>query len=331
MNDILFILGPARGGTTFLNTLMDEWFSVGTGPEGTFVNATVKKAKQLGDLTKETNRQALAHFISKQQTFEIIRSRWPKEEAFDVTPEDILNRMTEHTVGSAIYAAFHAIADYRQKQFVGNKNPGYTKELDILHSLFPNNAKYLFVVRDGRDVALSLKDVTWGGNSAYESAKNWQKMVDNVASFKQVIPEDRLLTVKYEELLAEPFNTMLAIGRFMGAPNAEEIAHAYQTQARSSKFKNNFDKWRAAMTEQEQAVFESVAGNALDAYNYPKLYPNASLSVVRKAWYELLIILRLVKLNIYHRMSALPQDKGEWQTSKFKRLFRPGRLKSKDE
>ena len=273
------------------------------------------------------NRRALAAFIVKQQMFEIIRHRWPQDESFDVTVEDILARMTEHTVAAAIYAAFHAVADYREKQYVGNKNPGYTKELTVLHQLFPNNAKYLFVVRDGRDVALSLKGVAWGGNSSYEAAKNWQTMVDNVEAFKQMIPEDRLLTVKYEALLTQPEKTMRAIGEFIGSENINEIVTAYGQQANKSKYKHNFDKWRAAMTEKEQYVFEAVAGQALNQYDYPRVFEHAHLSTWQRYWYEFTIFMRLIKLNIYHRMSALPQDKKEWQSSKIMRIFQPGKLK----
>lgn len=330
MKDILFILGPARGGTTFLNNLMDQWFSVGTGPEGTFILATVKKAEQLGELSVEENRRALAEFITQQQMFNIIRHRWPQDESFDVSADDILTRMTEQTAAGAIYAAFQAVADYRGKHNVGNKNPGYTKELDVLHQLFPENAKYLFVVRDGRDVALSLREVTWGGNSSYEAAKNWQAMIDNVERFKQKIPKERMLTVKYEELLSQPEQTMTAIGHFVGSDQVEEIVNAYVEQTKNSKFKNNFDKWRTAMSQQEQYVFEAVAGDALAQYGYHRSFQQANLSIGQKCWYECKIFLRLVKLNIYHRLSVLPQDKKEWQSSKLKRMFQPGKLKSDD-
>ncbi len=325
MEDILFIFGSARGGTTFVNDLMNEWFSVGTGPEGTFVSDTVQKARQIGDLSQSENCEKLAKYISKTQIFEIIRNRWPEEVKFDVSPEDILSRMSENTVASAIYAAYKCIADYRGKARVGNKSPGYTNELFTLKSLFAEKAKYLFVLRDGRDVALSLRHVNWGGNSAYEAAKGWETMVSNVREFEQQLLPGQLLTIKYEDILRDPYESMLKLGVFIGEKDPEKIALAYEKQARNSTLKNNYDKWQTEMSIKDQKIYEAIAGPSLSICGYETYYPEAKLASFERLRLEFRIFIRLVKLNFDHKMSKLPQDKRKWQSSKLLNLFQPGR------
>jgi hypothetical protein len=320
MKDILFIFGPARGGTTFLNKILNDWFSVGTGPEGTFIPDTLREAERIGDLSPIENRRKLAEFISQSQMFEIIRKRWPADYGFDVTPEDILIRMEEKTVASAIFAAFEAVADYRGQDRVGNKNPGYTLQLSLLHKLFPDNARYLFILRDGRDVALSLKPVAWGGHSTYEAAKIWRDEVNRVIRFKKQIDPERFLTIRYEDLLGQPGESISRIGKFLGQENIRELSTAYQKEAEANPYRNNFDKWREAMPLDEQKIFEAVAGPALAECGYETRFPESRLTGIQTLKFEIQRYIRLVRINLYHIMSDLPQEE-KWRSSKLSNLL----------
>ena len=123
LDNILFVFGSSRGGTTFLSTILAEWFSYGMGPEGTFVKEIVKKANKLGDLSCDDKCYELAQQIVNTQIFRIIETRWEDKYAFAVSPEEIMERMPDRTVSSAIFAAHKVIADKLQRQRVGNKNP----------------------------------------------------------------------------------------------------------------------------------------------------------------------------------------------------------------
>ena len=311
--EIIFVFGPARGGTTFVNNLLDEWFSVGTGPEGTFISEIVQYSKKLGDLSNAGNRQRLAEAISKAAMFEIIRSRWSEDSRFDVTPEDILQRMKEPSVGAAIYAAFKSVADYRIKDRVGNKNPNYWRQLPVLHEMFPSNAKYVFVMRDGRDVALSLRYVPWGGKSVYEAARDWARMVQTVGRFRKELPDNRILTVSYERLLQYPGDTIDDFAHFLGVSDQIGLRERYEDAARQNELRNNFDKWRTEMSLEDQEVFEAVAGGVLSECGYERRFPNAKLGATKIFGYELLTFLRRIRVTVYHSFSKLPINTGKWK------------------
>ena len=185
-------------------------------------------------------------------------------------------------------------------------------------------------MRDGRDVALSLELVSWGGQSVYESAKMWTTMVADVQDFERQLQPGRLLTVKYEELLVSPAITMQKIGEFMGVDNPLEIASAYAQESESSEFNTNYDKWRKAMSPSDQRVYEAVAGRCLTAYGYERKYPDARLSLLEKIRYEIGIFVRLIRVNLYHGLSKLPQDKAKWQSSRLTRIFQPGKANSRE-
>ena len=65
------------------------------------------------------------------------------------------------TTGEAIAAVFAAYAAERDKARWGDKTPLYMQHLDLLERLFPD-ARYVHLIRDGRDAALSFLSVPAG-------------------------------------------------------------------------------------------------------------------------------------------------------------------------
>lgn len=325
MDEILFVFGSARGGTTFLSSVLARWFSYGMGPEGTFVAEIVSKAERLGDLSRDDKCRELAQAIVNTQTFQIIQNRWGEEARFTVSPEEIMDRMPDRSVSSAIFAAYKVIADKLHKQRVGNKNPGYWRELDTLHTLFPLNAKYLFIVRDGRDVALSLKNVPWGGHSVYTAANIWRSMISTVAEFEQRVKPGSLLTIRYEDLLEKPGETIEAIATFVGENNISVIRENYEKAAKENLLQSNFGKWRKEMSEEDQQVYEAIAGHELTQFGYHRCHTDARLGFWKKASYQANEWLRKIKLNLYHLQSHLPLDTKKSKKSKVAMLVQPGK------
>ena len=255
---------------------------------------------------------------------EIIRKRYPKNLSFDVTSEDILNRMAGNSVADGIYAVFKAVADYRNKSRVGNKNPDYWKYLDLLYELFPKGSYFIFIIRDGRDVALSLKEVPWGGHSIYEAALEWKKMVHTVESFRKTFPDERFLTVRYEDLLRHPADVIEKMGRFLQVNDLKKTVDDFVNFSASNNKINNFNKWKKEMSKNEIEIFEALAGNELIQYGYERQFSCPKVSNLKIFQFELERIIRLIRLNIYHFDRKLPQDIKKFKSSYFKSLFRPG-------
>jgi hypothetical protein len=322
--EILFIFGPARGGTTLVGNLLCKWFDVGTGPEGTFVKSAYKVWSKRAPFASSKERIRFAEYLCKSQMLQIIRERYPQGERFSVTSEDILERMQGNNVADGIYAVFKAVSDYQQKSRVGNKNPAYWRYLPLLLKLFPNESKFIFVLRDGRDVALSLKNVPWGGHSPYESAVHWRDMVKAVDEFQKTISKERILTIKYENLLCDPTDTLRQIAAFLGEPNVELLIDNFSKSGQDEIARDNYNKWITEMDSDSVRIYEAVAGEQLAKYGYDQRYPSARMTFRERLRYGLLRYLRFIKLNLYAYGARLPQDRNEWQDSKIRRFFQPG-------
>lgn len=142
--------------------------------------------------------------------------------------------------------------------------------------------KYIFLYRDGRDVALSFKNAIVGPKSAYFCAQQWAK--DQLACIELANRlGTKVITVCYEELIASP---LLVLSRLFSRldlempdnvldfPRSEESIH---TAEAGEMWKNvarpviptNKRKYLTEMTEQERLIYESVAGEALSQLGYP--------------------------------------------------------------
>ena len=85
---------------------------------------------------------------------------------------------------------------------IGDKTPYYIHEISFLLELFPN-AKFIHLVRDGRDAFLSIKNLRWDPDNVLSAAIAWRNCIK--AWEKMNLPSTQGIVVKYEDLLE---NTM---------------------------------------------------------------------------------------------------------------------------
>ncbi len=306
--EILFVLGSARSGTTFLNDFLDRWFDYGMGPEGTFVEPFYRRLTSYGDLSKEQNLARLVEDVSRCQMLEIVRKKYHGDNRLDVTAEEIRARILEPSYAGVVYAVYQSLADLGGKSRVGNKNPGYWTHLDLLDELFPKQAKYIAILRDGRDVFLSLQGTPWGGHSAFAAARRWRGALTAIEAFQKRHGPEKLLLLQYEDLLALPAETIGKIEKFLGVPLSPEARDAALAEAQGNPKKGNFNKWPERLSAKDRRVYEALAGDLLAKYGYETLPERPRISFLEKGWFKLQELGRLLRINLYHLRNKLPAD-----------------------
>ena len=307
-SEILFVLGSARSGTTFLNNFLDRWFDYGMGPEGTFIEPFHRRLERYGDLSDRANLERLVEDVSRCQMLEIMRSKYRDSKKVDVTPQEILARVTEPSYAGVVYGVFRALAELRGKARIGNKNPGYWTHLGLLDQLFPHGAKYIAILRDGRDVFLSLQGTPWGGHSAYSAATRWRDALDAIETYQQRCGPERFLLLRYEDLLRAPAETVEQISAFLGVTLPPETRAAMLEEAEANPRKGNFNKWPERMTAKDRRVFEAVAGDQLAKHGYEVLPQRPRITVFDKLYFRLVELVRLLRINYYHLRNKSPGD-----------------------
>ena len=265
---ILFVFGAARSGTTFLNGFLFRWFDVGTGPEGQFVDRYYRRLGRYGNLSVPENLDRLIGEIARCDMLEIIRHRWPDDISFDVTPEKIHQNLLGSTYADVVHAVFRCVADGQDRSIVGNKFPGYWRNLDLLEKLFGDRALYLGIIRDGRDVALSTMRTPWGESNAYSCALNWRECALTTSRFGKKIDPNRFLLIRYEDVLTNPAGVTERISELLGVSLSPEAKAGAIDEARSSAAKHRLAKWKEGMSAPDRRRFEAVAGDMLAENGY---------------------------------------------------------------
>ena len=118
------------------------------------------------------------------------------------------------TYAGFVSRVFDLYGRHQGKLLVGDKTPGYVQDIPMLHDLWPK-AKFVHLVRDGRDVCLSVLDwdrahritgrfETWADDPVSTTALWWERFVRlGIEAGRALGPE------LYHEIFNEPEREMV--------------------------------------------------------------------------------------------------------------------------
>ena len=182
------------------------------------------------------------------------------------------------------------------KTWWSDKTPPNIDHVDLLAEVFPG-ARFVELVRDGRDVALSMMTMPWGDNNAYTCGLRWASCIREGERQRAARP-DEVLLVRYEDLVTQPAEQLQRVSRFLGMAYDDDMLAVEKTDTSKLQHQDWFgnlwkgintsamDKWRTKMTEHDQRVFLAAAGDELRLHGYDTagLEP-ASVSGVQRRWW----------------------------------------------
>jgi hypothetical protein len=173
----------------------------------------------------------------------------------------------------------------------GDKTPYYVLHIPKLLDWFPR-AQIIHLIRDGRDVALSLfaRQKDFGVYNTYFAAKYWQQYVETGRADGALLSAAQYLEARYEDLLRDPRAALVRICDFLGEQFAESLVD-FKKSGQPGKTPllqkpvqvDNVEKWRRRLTLTQVRVFEAAAGTTLERLGYPLGTKKRSLSLPVRA------------------------------------------------
>ena len=270
---MFFIVGSARSGTTLLRMMLNAHPEVAVPPESRFVVELYSSDEVRVD-----------DFLSRLGS----HRRWI---SWDTPIEDVraqLAGMSTVAYPAAIEAAFMAFAQSRNKKRYGDKTPRYIEHLPLLARLWPN-AKFVHLVRDGREVALSYADVPFGPNTVAKAAALWRERVTLGMKQGRPLGPERYAELRYERLLENPREEVEGLCTFLDL-DFDPAMLDYSEYARSEVldrarlYNPNVTRsitktrsWDEQMPRSQVEVFEAIAGDTLAELGYERLFAAPSL------------------------------------------------------
>ena len=281
-NPYLFIVGCPRSGTTLLRRMVDAHPQIAMTRETHWIPRI--QEQRIG-LTEDglVTSELLAHLLDdwRFRRMEVDLAR--------------LRRAVASSGGISysrfVTLVFDLYGERRGTPLVGDKTPGYGSKTETLHALWPS-ARFVHIIRDGRDVFLSLRD--WRpeqfGRDVHDAVASaaifWATRVRAAREGGRALGSDLYHEVRYESLVTEPERECRALCRFLDVPEDDSMARFHEGRTRSTPgldaktawlpATKGLRDWRSQMPPEEVERFEATAGGLLEDLGYPVLRDTAA-------------------------------------------------------
>ncbi|MDQ3962331.1 MAG: sulfotransferase [Actinomycetota bacterium] len=272
-----FIVGSARSGTTLLRLMLNAHANVAVPPESRFIT----------ELWTGTDVVEIGSFLRALDNH-------PRFQTWDLpisAVRDELEGREQVPYADAISAAYRAYTRVHGKQRWGDKTPRYVEHITFLSSLWAD-ARFIHLIRDGRDVALSYADVPFGPKTVGRAARLWARRVKTGCDSGRALPKGRYLEVNYEDVVDDAEGEIKDICDFLdldfdpGMLDYTERARG-SVLPRASMYNPNVVKppsktrsWRESMDPRRVEAFEAVAGDVLSELGYERRYDEPGVRAV---------------------------------------------------
>lgn len=188
-------------------------------------------------------------------------------------PADWRNRT--RSLAAVLDAVFVYFAARHGKRRWCEKTPQHVQHLLALATLFPN-AKFIHVIRDGRDCAASFHR-RWMRTPELTIFR-WKKAVSQGRIQGGSLENGRYMEVSYENLTTSPEAVLRRICRFLGEDFDEAILESSDPYLLSEEGDNrsglrpNSGKWQGYFLPEVQQRLERIAGRVLAEFGYTTYY-----------------------------------------------------------
>jgi len=283
-------VGSGRSGTTLLRTIFDGHPELAVANEPQFMGTGARQRKRL-----ESDGFDATAFL------EIVLNN-PNYRRLDLDQSDVESSIASadpSTVADCVRVVLGVFAAREGKALYGDKTPGYVVQIPELARMFPE-ARFVHLIRDGRNVALSYIERPWGPSTVGEAALYWRSRVGRGRAAGEALGSDRYLEARYEDLVDDPETEVRRICEFLSLDFVPEmlqyteaaekfIASSHQPEAFKALVRpptSGLRDWTNAMDDDDIALFDTVAGDLLHDLGYERRNESYPVNVRLRAWWE---------------------------------------------
>jgi Sulfotransferase family len=215
----------------------------------------------------------------------------------DVTLRDRIAVIEPFDAGTALRAIYALYSERFAKPRWGDKTPHHVRRMDLIARLLPE-ARFIHLIRDGRDVTLSvIQERALSGRTAgaAEVARRWARSV--AAARRQASALRFYLEIRYEDLVLDTEATLRAVCDFIELPwdprmlsyhegsaaRLSELVTADPARASSAEQRRQkhvwtarppeagrVGRWRSEMSASDARIVAAAAGEMLRALGYDR-------------------------------------------------------------
>lgn len=273
----VFIVGAMRSGTTLLRLMLNEHPELAIPAESHFVSALLRAFGPEATLDGDDLERAIGIVAGTEE--------WQRDFAGDEQALRAAVGAGPLRVGALVDRVFRLEIGPTGKPRWGDKTPAYLFRVDELLRALPNS-QVIAIVRDPRDVYLSLRPKGWVGETPWEIGRYLCRCNDLVMRWSATVPPNRFTVVRYEDLVLDTDRTLHELCAYLALPfadrmraffrSAEENVQRWELEigAHNKLLRppdpQDVGRWRREGSRLEIAEVESVTAGVIDAHGYER-------------------------------------------------------------
>ncbi len=209
--------------------------------------------------------------------------------------ERAVRRLRPFDLGEALRIVYRTYAAKFGKTRWGDKSPGYLPVMPLIAHVLPE-ARFVHVIRDGRDAWLSIRDLWFGPDTIEEAAESWQRWIVDARRAAKLLPS--YAEVRFERLVSDPEGTLRDLCAYLELPWDDAMLRYYErapqriaeviTEASDGErvvasvaqrhrihaltaqppIASRIGRWHRELPAEDVATFEAIAGETLAELGY---------------------------------------------------------------
>ncbi len=240
---IIFIVGFQRSGTSWLQKMLGGHPNIGTSQESHVFSHFLGHAIRTWDfvLENEVRQVGLPAYLTCQEFDDLLRFNF--------------------------YCILSASDEFINNDFFVEKTPDHVFSIPYILRLFPN-AKIIALTRNPYDVVESLvaASSSWGAHWAPKNtligARHWNKYAKSLIKQLDLLDDEKILRVKYEELYEDTYSGLEKILSFLNVEsNPFDVEVMLNSSYENLKIYGEFSKNKNNMSIEPEGFTRKVKGH----------------------------------------------------------------------
>jgi hypothetical protein len=271
------MIGTQRSGSNLLRVIMDQSPEIASPHPPHLLVTFMSLLKQYHPLMIDANYRRLV-----SDAVDYVRVNPVPWEGVLLDKEKLIQQSQDNSlfeINRLIYEEAAKSKNARLWCCKSMNNVYFARELERHQSI----QKYIYLYRDGRDVAASFKKAIVGEKHIYFLAKQWKQDQEECLKLQSEVPSDRFFSLNYECLVSDPEQMVKELCNFLNINYTDSMlqyytSHTSKVTASSGEMwknlekpimKNNSGNYLNSFEENDLEIFELVAGDTLTKLGYP--------------------------------------------------------------
>jgi len=297
--DPFFIIGNPRSGTTMFRLMLTSHKTIYVPTESGWALHLSSKYQKHNDIDVDA-------FLADLQ-------QCKKIEYWDIDYVDLKNYLKGRNkhyrqISASVY---QYCATKYGKVIYGDKNNNYLNHVEDLSQIYPES-KFIHLVRDGRDVACSYRNLQKLEKGKYfpdlpssviDCAYEWVKNIETIQNSLSKLKKDQYLEIRFEDLVNNTERALAKVCTFLEQDYDDNMLKFYLKNRDEGlepedlmKWKQDTSKpidtsqtgkWKHNFFAEDKLFFQTIASHTLKEYGY-EIDDNLNKSMITKRIQDLI-------------------------------------------